>query len=172
LRSIISTLIASTILSFSFPALAQEITQTPVITETLVEPKVEKSIEDSEIHCLTLAIFFEAKGEPIRGQEAVAHAVMNRVNSKRFPNTICGVVKQRIAGRPQFDFMRKSEASLRPKPREMTMWETAMDIAKKIIVREQDPLRGATSFYNPHWGRPGRLTKVVSIQIGNHIFYR
>ena len=44
--------------------------------------------------CLAMAIYFEARGEPTVGQIAVAHVIMNRVESDDFPNTVCGVVTQ------------------------------------------------------------------------------
>ena len=44
--------------------------------------------------CLALAVYHEARGEPLIGQKAVAEVVMNRVASDRFPDTICGVVMQ------------------------------------------------------------------------------
>src|SRR6202021_1565918 len=44
--------------------------------------------------CLTEAIYFEARGEAVRGQIAVAQVVMNRVFSGRYPDTVCGVVYQ------------------------------------------------------------------------------
>ena len=46
----------------------------------------------TELMCLAVAIFFEARGEPHTGQELVAEVVMNRVEHERFPDTICGVV--------------------------------------------------------------------------------
>lgn len=48
----------------------------------------------TELMCLATAIFFEARGEPHTGQEMVAEVVMNRVEHKRFPDTVCGVVVQ------------------------------------------------------------------------------
>jgi len=44
--------------------------------------------------CLSLALYHEARGEPLNGQRAVAEVIMNRVESDRFPDTICGVVMQ------------------------------------------------------------------------------
>ena len=44
--------------------------------------------------CLADAVYFEARGEPLRGQEAVAQVVMNRVFSGFYPNNVCGVVYQ------------------------------------------------------------------------------
>src|SRR3546814_5677632 len=57
---------------------------------------------DPQLNCLAGAIYFESKGEPLSGQLAVANVIMNRVESGRFPSTICGVVTQR----DQFSFVR------------------------------------------------------------------
>ena len=50
--------------------------------------------EPRELQCLSEAIYFEARGEPLIGQLAVGNVIMNRVSSPRFPNTICKVVHQ------------------------------------------------------------------------------
>ena len=47
-----------------------------------------------EIHCLTAAIYFEARGESTEGKAAVAQVIYNRIRSKKFPDSICKVVKQ------------------------------------------------------------------------------
>ena len=44
--------------------------------------------------CLAEALYFEARGESLNGQFAVAEVIMNRVDSKRFPNSVCGVINQ------------------------------------------------------------------------------
>jgi len=46
----------------------------------------------SSVLCLTLAIYHEARSEPIEDQVGVAAVTMNRVGSKGFPNSVCGVV--------------------------------------------------------------------------------
>src|SRR3546814_19287322 len=57
---------------------------------------------DPQLNCLAGAIYFESKGEPLSGQLAVANVIINRVESGRFPSTLCGVVTQR----DQFQFVR------------------------------------------------------------------
>ena len=49
---------------------------------------------ETAIMCLALNIYFEARDQPLNGQVAVAEVTLNRVTSKKHPNTICGVVKQ------------------------------------------------------------------------------
>ena len=45
----------------------------------------------ADVDCLAQAIYFESRGEPLDGQIAVAEVVLNRVDDRRFPNTVCGV---------------------------------------------------------------------------------
>jgi len=57
-------------------------------------PVARPDINHSALNCLTEAIYFEAgnKGEP--GRRAVAHVIINRLNSNDFPNNICSVIRQ------------------------------------------------------------------------------
>jgi spore germination cell wall hydrolase CwlJ-like protein len=45
-----------------------------------------------EVLCLTVAIYYEARGEPIEGQAAVAQVILNRVQHPDFPDDACAVV--------------------------------------------------------------------------------
>ncbi len=120
---------------------------------------------DAETRCLAGTIYFESKGEPLTGQLAVGRVVLNRVDSPRFPNSICGVVYQRS----QFSFVRGGKM-----PRINTSsqsWRNAVAVAQ--IARDklwENTAKGALFFHasrvSPNW----RLTRVA--QIDNHIFYR
>ena len=77
----------------------------PVTAESLAQlvaatPKPAKL--DPELRCLAGAVYFESRGESLPGQLAVAHVVINRANSGRFPKSLCGVVHQKS----QFSFVR------------------------------------------------------------------
>src|SRR3990167_10047312 len=61
------------------------------------------------IDCLARTIYFEARSEPVLGQIAVAQVVINRMRDRRWPNTVCGVVKQGGARRNQCQFARSEE---------------------------------------------------------------
>ncbi len=62
--------------------------------------------QENEIKCLAIALYHEARGEPVIGQYAVGATIMNRVRSKAYPNKICGVVFQNehLINRCQFSF--------------------------------------------------------------------
>jgi len=61
--------------------------------EALPEPGAQMQARP-DWQCLTEALYFEARGETIKGQFAVAEVILNRVASRAYPNTLCGVVNQ------------------------------------------------------------------------------
>mgnify|MGYP003319639374 CR=1 FL=1 len=52
------------------------------------------SVNEAELKCMAENIYFEGRAEPMIGKIAIGHVVMNRIEDKRFPDTICGVVHQ------------------------------------------------------------------------------
>jgi N-acetylmuramoyl-L-alanine amidase len=117
---------------------------------------------DAELHCLASAVYFEARGEPLDGQLAVAQAIINRVESGRYAKTLCGVINQR----GQFSFDRRRT------PTAGGDWQTAKAIAR-IAADElwHEVTPRAVSFHAARLS-PGWKGKVRIAQIGNHIFYR
>ena len=119
---------------------------------------------DPELRCLAQAVYFESRGESLAGQLAVAHVVINRAKSGRFPTTLCGVVHQPS----QFSFVRRGKM---PAVRNAAQWSNALAIAQ--IARDdswQNRAPGAL-FVHARYVSPGwRKTRIA--QIDNHIFYR
>lgn len=117
---------------------------------------------NAELHCLANAVYFEARGEPLDGQLAVAQAIINRVESGRYAKTICGVINQR----GQFSFDRRRT------PTAGNDWRTAQAIAR-IAADDMwhDVTPRAISFHAARLS-PGWKGKVRIAQIGNHVFYR
>ena len=120
---------------------------------------------DDELRCLASAVYFEARSESLAGQLAVAHVVINRAASGRFPRTLCGVVYQKS----QFSFVRGGQ--MPPINTAHRHWRNAVAIAQ--IARDgswDNAAPGALFFHarhvSPGWNRP-RIA-----QIDNHIFYR
>ncbi|WP_260581634.1 cell wall hydrolase [Sphingopyxis sp. PET50] len=120
---------------------------------------------DPELRCLAGAVYFESRGESLTGQLAVAHVVINRAQSGRFPKSLCGVVHQPS----QFSFVRGGKM---PAIRESsTLWSNAVAIAQ--IAREgswKNQAPGALYFHARHVSPGWRKTRIA--QIDNHIFYR
>ena len=123
-----------------------------------------------DLDCLTDAVYYEARGETTRGQQAVATVVLNRVKNPNFPKTVCGVVFQRASGGCQFSFA--CDGSMRH-GREADAWEDARRIAARAlsgyVLRD---IGSATHFHTidvaPEWGP--KMLRVA--QVGLHVFYR
>lgn len=118
-----------------------------------------------EMRCLAGAIYFEARGESLEGQLAVAKVIINRAKSGRFPASYCGVVYQPS----QFSFVRGRSM---PKVRsESTDWREAVAIAQIAEQGSWDSeVPGALFFHAAHVSPSWRLTRLA--RVDNHIFYR
>ena len=131
--------------------------------------------ERRDLVCLARNVYFESRGEPIAGQRAVAEVTMNRLNSGRYPGTVCGVVYQK-----NWDPLRKryvgafswTEFDTLPTP-SGEQWLQAWEVAEAVYYGREPPvLKGAMYFHatyiKPDWAR----TKKPIAKIGGHIFYR
>lgn len=130
---------------------------------------------NQELQCLAENIYWEAGTESFEGKAAVAQVTINRANSGRFKNTICGVVKQKdnINGSVVCQFSWFCEPIHRAL-RDPYRWEESVVVAKKALTepRIHDTIYKTNAMYyhntsvNPDW----KLQKVT--KIGNHIFYK
>ncbi|HYJ58422.1 MAG TPA: cell wall hydrolase [Methyloceanibacter sp.] len=132
----------------------------------------QAEFQERERRCLATAIYFEARGEPVRGQVAVAQVILNRVRSPLFPETICGVVYQGQNQKGcQFSFACDGKTDI---PRNDAQWAQAQDISRQITAGELWlPEVGYSTFYHanyvsPYWA--GSMSKID--KIGRHIFYK
>ena len=140
---------------------------------------------DAQTGCLAIALYHEARGEDELGQIAVAQVILNRVRSRKYPDTICGVVYQNTHrfNRCQFSFACDGRSD---SPMSRQVWRRITDLAKNIMCQSpchyharRDPVLSRldasferASHYHatrvrPYWSR--RLDK--SGRIGRHIFY-
>jgi spore germination cell wall hydrolase CwlJ-like protein len=123
--------------------------------------------------CLANAVYFEARGETVRGQMAVAQVVMNRVFSGYYPNDVCGVVYQNARRHLacQFTFACDGIPDVVTEP-------DAWEIAKKISRDTLDgklwmPEVARSTHYHAYWVRPNWIRDMRRIlKIGVHTFYR
>lgn len=124
---------------------------------------------DAQWQCLTEALYFEARGESLEGQIAVAEVILNRADSPLYPSSVCGVVKQRGGGGCQFSYVCNGKSRMREKG--------AADLAGRIARAMLDGAPrvltdGATHFHTrsvrPSWSK--RFPKTAAI--GVHLFYR
>jgi spore germination cell wall hydrolase CwlJ-like protein len=122
-----------------------------------------------EEECIAIAVYHEARGEPLDGQLAVAEVIMNRAASGRYPAGWCEVVKQPW----QFSFVNPRTGRIPAVNRDSAAWAYAQAITRIAVGSFADALPADVLWYHadyvaPSWGR--RLAKVD--KIGAHIFYR
>ncbi|MBM3544033.1 MAG: cell wall hydrolase [Alphaproteobacteria bacterium] len=134
--------------------------------------ETQAEFEERERRCLATALYFESRGEPIRGQIAVGQVILNRVRSPNFPETICGVVFQgQHQPGCQFSFACDGKTDA---PRNSAQWGLAQDLAKQIMAGEHWlPELGYSTYFHatyvsPYWR--GGMSR--SDRIGRHIFYK
>ena len=132
----------------------------------------EKSRAKSE-KCLAEAVYFEARGEAVRGQIAVAQVVMNRAFSGFYPSTVCGVVYQNKHRHLacQFTFACDRVADV---VREPDMWDRARKIAKAMLDGQLWlPEVAKSTHYHAYWVRPSWVNEMKKMyKFGVHTFYR
>jgi len=121
--------------------------------------------------CLSEALYFEARGETVKGQFAVAEVILNRVDSTKFPDTVCGVINQGT-GRKfacQFTYTCDGHAEV---IREKAAYDRVGRVARLMLDGAPRNLtKGATYYHTtavrPSWSR--KFTKTA--KIGVHLFY-
>ncbi len=127
----------------------------------------------AEHRCLAEVLYYEARGEGARGQQAIAEVVFHRMNTGNYGHSICAVVYEG-AGKPgcQFTFTCNGDLA---RPKENAAWRESEMLAARILTGEvplHNATGGATNFHaisvTPDWAP----TLERTIQIGNHIFYR
>ncbi|MFA9199949.1 MAG: cell wall hydrolase [Cypionkella sp.] len=120
-----------------------------------------------QLECLAGAIYFEARGEPLDGQLAVAQVVINRAESGRFASDYCGVVHQPA----QFSFIRGG--AMPRADRGSLAWRRASAIARIAHEGLWDSAAGDALYFHARYVRPSwSRTKIARATIDSHIFYR
>ncbi len=138
------------------------------------QPAVAEQKRDEQWSCLAEALYFEARGESVKGQFAVAEVIMNRAAHSNFPESVCGVVKQGTeSGRKyqcQFTYNCDGVAN---KIREADAYERVGKVARMTIDGASSALTdGATHYHtkavNPRWAQQFPRTATIGV----HHFYR
>lgn len=142
-------------------------TPPPRTLEIQVAAFADAQTRSAEEDCLANAVYFEARGESLEGQLAVAEVVKNRAASGRYPATLCGVVVQHA----QFSFVRRG--IIPSADRASQAWRRAVAVARiaeagGTRMLPDNVLWYHANYVSPSWGR--RLSRTS--QIGAHIFYR
>ena len=143
------------------------------------EWKIQNELRKQDVHCLALNIYYETKAVSLADAMAVSDVVLNRVNSRHYPNTACTVIKEgkqdphgnMIRHKCQFSWYCDGKSD---EPRNIAAWERAQKFAHDIYIYGAyvGITEGAThyhaSYVSPNWApNMDRITR-----IGSHYFYR
>jgi spore germination cell wall hydrolase CwlJ-like protein len=162
------------------PAIIKAVLQKPaaapaarVIPAGLPGPDAAMTQLLAEHRCLSEVLYYEARGEGVQGQKAVAEVVYHRMNTGNYGHSICAVVYEGAA-RPgcQFSFTCNGDLHRR---KEVHAWAESERLAAQILTGQawrKNETDGATNYHavsvQPVWAP----TLQETTQIGNHIFYR
>ena len=116
------------------------------------------------ILCLAMTIFREGRSEPIKAQYSIAEVVHNRSKHPDYPNTYCGVVKQK----GQFSWYKGSN-SLKPPKYEKEAWDESVKVAKNFYTNKTNYTKGSLYFNHKKLGV--RFNKTLKVKIGQHVFF-
>lgn len=128
-------------------------------------PAHTEALEKTDVGCLALNVYHEARGETRQGQLAVAAVTLNRVRDERFPGSICAVVWQPR----QFSWTHTRRTFF---PTDMTAWKEAMRIAETSLEQEVVADYDNLLYYHsktvkPVWSKRMRFVA----RVGSHLFY-
>jgi spore germination cell wall hydrolase CwlJ-like protein len=129
---------------------------------------------ERQLECLAINIYREAGSEPFEGKVAVAQVTMNRAESGRFPNDICGVVYQKnvVMERVVCQFSWACDHAIKARPVNNDAYKESYEVAKKVLLENfrlsvlKDAMFYHADYVNPRW----KFEKIG--KIGQHIFYR
>ena len=170
-------LVVASIICFAY---LHEARTEPISLEALRAEAAQRAVaraqrRENELECLAENIYFEARGEPLNGQYAVAEVTLNRTRAPHFPHTICAVVhemrwdpsRKRVVA--DFSWTELGDLS----PGDGPAWKRAKDVASAEYDDLRDPVVPGALFYHSTSVRPSwaKNRKTVAT-IGNHVFYR
>ena len=145
---------------------------TPVIEAAQVDSDYGRQLA---LRCLAENVYYEARGEPLRGQYAVAEVTLNRMRSKNFPDSVCKVVHDSRWDRIRKRFVAHFSWTEDTQPADPVgpAWDQAMTVAAAVYDQTQEPVVPGALFYHatrihPAWAKD----KKPLARIGNHIFYK
>lgn len=131
------------------------------VSATFTATLEAKSYDSTQMNCLALVGYHEAKGESDRGMIAVMQVTMNRVKSEKFANTICGVVHS-----PN----QYSWSKYNPPIKEPKQYERAKRLAYEVVNGKHHDISGKALFFNSLHKQPKGT--VCTVRIGGHSFYK
>jgi spore germination cell wall hydrolase CwlJ-like protein len=126
-----------------------------------------------EQQCLASGIYFEARGESVKGQAAVAQVILNRVRNPAYPKTICGVVYQNEDWRNRCQFSFACD-NIKDRVNSKYHWRVAREVAMAVTAGKiWLPQVGSATHYHAVYVRPKWARTMEKVgRIGLHVFYR
>ena len=147
------------------------------LKQELIAQLEREDVWMKQISCLARNVYYEARGESLEGQKAVALVTLNRVENSMFPDTICGVVNERkvVKGRTKCQFSWRCESHTNPRKAVRQSHESYQAALTAILEYEtltttlvtKDTLFFHAKHVRPFW----RKVKQRLTRIDNHIFY-
>ena len=151
------------------------------IMQTPIEPEVP-FYSERDLECLALNAYFESRNQSVAGQIAVSQVVMNRVDSPRFPNTICDVINQG----PTYVNWKGNEMPKRNQchfswwcdgksdiPKDMDTYQKILDTVTNLVYSETIDITAGSTHYHADYVKPDwSLVFEKTVVIDDHIFYR
>lgn len=136
-------------------------------------PLPADSFSPKQQQCLASGIYFEARGESVRGQAAVAQVILNRVRNPAYPDTICDVVYQNEDWRNRCQFSFACD-NIKDRIRSQDHWKTAREVAMAVTAGKiWMPEVGSATHYHATYVRPNWAKTMKKVgRIGLHVFYR
>lgn len=132
-----------------------------------------------DLYCMAANLYFEARGESELGQKAVAKVTMNRVNSGKYPDSVCKVVFQKYqfswTHQEPWNKIQKALNGVEPSknPLDVSAYQQALKTAKTSLktnlngILPDDALWYHANYVNPSWVRKMKKVK----KVGKHVFY-
>jgi spore germination cell wall hydrolase CwlJ-like protein len=136
---------------------------------------VARAHDAAETNCLAEVLYYEARGEGLEGEKAVAEVVLQRTKNRDYPETVCGVVHDGVqADRLDCQFSFACDGSLR-RPKERAAWMRTQALAEKIMtgsIRLGGITGRAIAYHSVNVTPAWADTMQQTAQIGNHVFYK
>lgn len=162
------------------------------ITITVVRKPIEPiqvtqpPVDHKQLECLAQNIYFESRSESKQGQLAVAHVTLNRVAHRKFPNSVCEVVKQArysrwwkehhgknvpVKNKCQFSWYCDGKSD---RINNKQAWQAITKLSLEVMLNQtQDPTAGAIYYYNPELADPYWKDSFEQVAlVDNHVFLR
>ncbi|AGH51273.1 MULTISPECIES: cell wall hydrolase [Sphingomonas] len=146
------------------PALSLDIPARDTRAATTATASAER-IDDPELECMAKVVHHEAANQSRAGQLAVAQLIMNRLESGRFADTVCGVAHQ------PGQFFNTNTYNPR---RTTAQWRTAVEVSREAMAGKAPDVMPGALFYHASYQAPPRFfrTRERAGVLGDHIFYR